>query len=820
MNTKLNLFGVALVAASGFAHNAANAQVPTNFTGVTTTVYDSNAVAPGYIFVASCGHQGDAGPFFLQIMNNDGTTHAFKKAGYLAPGDNFYPYDFKVLADGRLLNAQYTGWFSYAGSGTVIDQILDENLNVVESVQMGNAYQAQSDDFELLPNGHLLMLGYYSTLADIRSVVPAASPRAEISGAVIQELDGNRNVVWQWRTWDHFNWNEFADWGAVSNSGVIAAWPVNAVRLDPIDGQLLVATTGEQMKINRQTGDVMWRLGGAFNQFTFVGVTPQEAIRQLAGHDFHRLANGNYIVFNNGTADASRTSQVHEYQLDEVRKIATHVWQYLPSTTIATSSRGNAQRLPNGNTLIGWGSSAGGQPHPDCTEVTSSGAKVFELSFTNASVDSYRAFRFVYPPAVQRLAATVHGLSFVNTYDFTGTGVRLDLSAVVGDAYNSASAAREPYAPLNPLFQGKAPRLLPWRVSLSQTFINGIEGVISFDAAGFAIPDPTNTTVYYRTTEGQGVFVALPSQYNFLTGQLQAQLSDTGFGEYAFGVPDVAEVAFPPLQVEPESLQSTGFVTRVPPLVQAGRSYTVNQQLPIALSWCPKGFAAGYALQISTNQSFASLTIDVPYQAEAHYTFSNALPGRTYYWRVSSYNDGGVSDWATNSFATVPPMVQVLAPNGGENWRRGQAYFLQWNDNLLENAVLELYQGASLASAVATVSGTVSYKWLIPADLPPGRDYSLKVRSATNATLYDLSDQPFSIVDSPVINPRSIVRLADGRMRFDFTAPGASQITVLSSTNLTSWQPLQTLPLATDSATFTEATASTGPARFYRLAVP
>src|SRR5262249_47670950 len=155
------------------------------------------------------------------------------------------------------------------------------------------------------------------------------------------------------------------------------------------------------------------------------------------------------------------------------------------------------------------------------------------------------------------------------------------------------------------------------------------------------------------------------------TGQLAAELTDTGFGEYAFGFPDIAEIAYPPLLVEPESLQSTGFVTRVPPLVQSNKNYTVNQQLPIALSWCPKGFASFYALQISTSAAFSTLEVDEPYVPEARYTYSSALPGKTYYWRVNTYNDGGLSDWATNSFSTVSPAIHVTSPNGGELWRRG-----------------------------------------------------------------------------------------------------------------------------------------------------
>ncbi len=121
----------------------------------------------------------------------------------------------------------------------------------------------------------------------------------------------------------------------------------------------------------------------------------------------------------------------------------------------------------------------------------------------------------------------------------------------------------------------------------------------------------------------------LPSGFNDLTGQLDAELSDTGFGEFAFGTPDVGELSFPPLLIEPESLQSTGIVTRVPALVQTGKTCTVNQQLPISLCWTPKGFAGGYALQVATDATFDSPVVDEPYLMESRYFFSNALPNRT-----------------------------------------------------------------------------------------------------------------------------------------------------------------------------------------------
>jgi hypothetical protein len=820
MKMQFQLLSVAALAAVGLASPLAQAQVPANFTAVTTTMYDSNSIAPGYVFLASCGTQGSKGPFFLQTMRNDGTPFAYKQAGYLAPGDDYYPCDFKVLPNGLLLNAQYTGWFSYTDGGTVVDQIFDENFNLVETVAMGNGYQAESHDFELLPNGHVLTLGYYTTLADIRSVKSDAYPRTEVSGAIIQELDGSRNVIWQWRTWDHFAWNEFSDWGPRSAPSMEAGWHVNAVRQDPLDGNLLLATSGEAMKINRQTGDVMWRLGGAFNQYTFVGVSAQEGVRQLAGHDFHRLPNGNYLLLNNGTADGSRSSQVHEYRLDEVNKVATHVWQYIPTSPIATWTRGNAQRLPNGNTLIGWGSSTNGQ-NPDCTEVTPGGSRVFELSFTNALTDSYRAFRSVYPPSSQTVASTHLGLGDGNTYNFTNAGVILYVGTVSGDAYNSATVSREPYAPLYPLFQGKAPRLLAARVNFSQTYIQSVAGQIGFDPTMYAMPDPTNTTVYYRPTPGQGLFVPLPSQYDWVAGKLMAELSDPGYGEFAFGFADTSEVPFPPLLVEPESLQSTGIVTRVPPLVTEGQSYTVNQQLPISLSWNPKGFAGFYALQISTNAGFATVDVDEPFLLDARYVLTGARPSTTYYWRVNTSNDGGLSDWATNAFITVPPTIHVTSPNGGEAIRRGQSSFVQWDDNLLENVSIDLYKAGVFLKTIGTnIPSTISYKWTVDPALVPASDYTLRIRSATNSAIFDVSDQPFSIVDAPVINASSIIRLPDGRVTFTINAPGAAQVTVQGSTDLSAWLSLQTIPVINGAATFTDTSATNLLRRCYRLRVP
>ena len=140
----------------------------------------------------------------------------------------------------------------------------------------------------------------------------------------------------------------------------------------------------EITKIDRTTGNTIWRMGGKNNQFTFVN----DSIGYSHQHAIRRLANGNFTLFDNGNFHTPAFSRALEYQVDEVNKTATLVWQYRNNPDYVSAAMGYVQRLSNGNTLIGWG---------DCsttvTEVTSGGKKVYEMSLPNEVV-SYRAYRY------------------------------------------------------------------------------------------------------------------------------------------------------------------------------------------------------------------------------------------------------------------------------------------------------------------------------------------------------------------------------------------------------------------------------------------
>jgi hypothetical protein len=725
----LAVLSVMLCVSTGRADDANS--VPDNFPSVTAHVYDANALADGYIFLAVATDVHGVG-YYLMVLNNDGTPHAYKEL----PDD--YAYDFKVQPNGLISYAQFTHQHSYSGGGDCIHTLLDHNLQIVEEIQLDNGYFAEAHDFHLLPNGHALLFGYYMSQADMSQIVFGGHPAAQISGGIIQELDAQRHAVFQWRSWDAYDLADFP-----TTSAVTSAWHLDAISMD-VDGNILLATPVEIKKISRQTGQILYHLGGDENEFTFVGDEADPS--HMGGHAFHRIQNGNVLIYDNGNRRGTRSSQVHEYKLDEVNKIAEHVWSYVPERSVAAWHRGNAQRLPNGNTFIGWGG-ASGRTIPTCSEVTPEGEVVFEMFFDDPAVESYRAYRLPFPAEVEGIEVMEFELATGNTYRFAyggdDTGVTIKVINRVGDGYNEVVVNRMPYAPLNPEFPGKAPRVLPVRFTVSQYGIQAITGQIMFDAAPLEYDDPNTLTVYYRALPDAGLFIPLATTYNPATEQVRASMF--GFGEFVLGYPDVADVPFTPLLNEPESAHVKDYMTPYPPKVEPSRDYTVNQELPIRLSWSPVGLATAYGLQISTDPNFAVLDVNEIYLTEARYTFGSADGDTTYYWRVNTLNDGGISDWATGSFTTVPPMIRVTAPNGGESFKRGTTVYIRWQDNLDEDVAIELVKGGVPMETLDTVASNGAVAWEVSLTLQPGDDYAVRIKSTTDKALADASDANFTV---------------------------------------------------------------------------
>jgi hypothetical protein len=354
------------------------------------------------------------------------------------------------------------------------------------------------------------------------------------------------------------------------------------------------------------------------------------------------------------------------------------------------------------------------------------------------------------------------------------------------------------------------------RVSLNESAIGTMNARVEFDAASFGFVNPTNLTVYHRTQTGQGLFLPQSTDYNPVTGKLRATMTLTSqsgqFGEFIFCYPDVADVPYPSMLAEVENyfgVQSHEIIA--PRLAATGTVYSVNQELPVLLSWSPKGFARWYEFQLATSQDFSSPVISVSYQTDAFTVWSNAAPSTTYFYRVKTWNEGGESDWSVGSFRTVSPAITVLTPDGGEAWQRGLRYFIHWNDNIAEDVVIELYKGGVFLESIATNASTGAYRWEVGLDLVPGDDYAIKVSSVADTGLFAISDLPFNI-DVPRIT--GIRRDANGALVLEWAGSAASLFVEFNSTlDPGQWQ---TVGGPLNGPTWTNS-APTGLSGFYRL---
>ncbi len=104
-------------------------------------------------------------------------------------------------------------------------------------------------------------------------------------------------------------------------------------------------------KIDRNTGNVIWQLGGVKSSFTF----KNDPFGSFSGQHFaRRIANGHILLYDDGTRHSPQTSRAVEYALDTVAHTATMVWQYLPQPAVFTAIVGSVVRLANGNTVVGF----------------------------------------------------------------------------------------------------------------------------------------------------------------------------------------------------------------------------------------------------------------------------------------------------------------------------------------------------------------------------------------------------------------------------------------------------------------------------------
>ncbi|MBN1999255.1 aryl-sulfate sulfotransferase [candidate division KSB1 bacterium] len=339
--------------------------VPGDFPRINILKSNGNT-APGRLFACFLNS-------YSVILENDGTPYYYEKSGQ-------FHIDFKIQPNGYLSKT-----VPNPVKSDVCYVTMDNNFNNADTFAVKHGYITDHHDFVLLPDGHHLLICNDYQEIDMSSMVEGGK-RANVLGHHIQELDSNKNVIFEWRSWDHLDITDAVHEDLTGNSIDFAH--INSVAID-YDGHIIIScrNISQVIKINRQTGEIFWRLGGEKNSLQFINDTDQNFYQHMAqpvpGKPDH------YTLFDNGNHRYPQYSRAAEFSIDPVNKTAERVWEYRHEPNYWAGWLGSVQRLPNGNTLINW---SGGE-FPFAQEVTAGGETVYEAILDQQDY-TYRTFRF------------------------------------------------------------------------------------------------------------------------------------------------------------------------------------------------------------------------------------------------------------------------------------------------------------------------------------------------------------------------------------------------------------------------------------------
>ena len=340
---------------------------------------EAQGTSPGYVFVAP--ETGAAGQGGSLIIDDRGQVVWFR------------PLRNPIFPSSRAMNFEvqtYRGepvltWGETPGEYVIFDRSYQE----IARFKASNGYNGDHHEFHISPQDTALITIFNAVPRDLSSM--GGSKDSVAMQGVIQELDiETGKVLFEWQSIDHVGLDETYVTPAEDHYPGIDYFHINSIDVEP-DNNLLVSAreTSAVYKIDRKSGEVIWRLGGKKSDFEM-----QEGSRFAFQHDARRLPDGTIsifdngsLVFDNGTPRAVEDSRAIVLDVDEKRMTASLVHEYTHPNGQKADAAGNTQVLPNSNVFVGWGRALA------ISEFSPEGELLFDLRLPPEN-RSYRAFRF------------------------------------------------------------------------------------------------------------------------------------------------------------------------------------------------------------------------------------------------------------------------------------------------------------------------------------------------------------------------------------------------------------------------------------------
>jgi hypothetical protein len=120
--------------------------------------------------------------------------------------------------------------------------------------------------------------------------------------------------------------------------------------------------------------------------------------------------------------------------------------------------------------------------------------------------------------------------------------------------------------------------------------------------------------------------------------------------------------------------------------------------------------------------------------------------------KILSVVNSSVFDFSDSTF-TIGCSINIISPNGGEEWLVGKDYLITWTDNITENVEIHLYKNGIFYSVIQDSEPSDGSKaWSIPPDHETGSDFTIRISSVDNSNIHDFSDNVFSLTHNIEVN--------------------------------------------------------------------
>ena len=250
-----------------------------------TIVHPARSAAGGQLFLAPSSGPGQRGAMIV----DDGGELVWFHGTFPKTAMDFRTQVYKGKHVLTWWEGQYVKGIGQIGDYVVVDRSYRE----IARFRPSNGLRPDFHEYLLTPEGTALVTSHDTRSANLSSVGGPAGGRA--LGGVVQELAiPSGRVLWEWRSLDHVGIEETYQ---TDVGDPFDYFHVNSIGFD-YDGNLIVSArnTWTVYKVDRRSGQVIWRLGGRKSDFAMGRGTLFAFQHDARTHDRGRLLS----VFDNG----------------------------------------------------------------------------------------------------------------------------------------------------------------------------------------------------------------------------------------------------------------------------------------------------------------------------------------------------------------------------------------------------------------------------------------------------------------------------------------------------------------------------------------